>query len=99
MKNLKLKHIMLIILYTTILIFFFIHMKDVISVLGTVFRVIAPVLYGLVIAYLMNSPYKLFRDHAFKKMGTKHTWLQRLRKPRSPAGCSCHQCMTSPSSY
>lgn len=81
MKNLKLKHIMLIILYTTILIFFFIHMKDVISALGTVFRVIAPVLYGLVIAYLMNSPYKLFRDHAFKKMGAKHKWLQRLRKP------------------
>lgn len=72
---------MLIILYTTILIFFFIHMKDVFSVLRTVFGVIAPVLYGLVIAYLMNSPYKLFHDHAFKKMGTKHKWLLRVRKP------------------
>lgn len=74
---------MLVILYTIVLIFFFIHISDVVGVLKVIFAVIAPILYGLVIAYLLNYPYKLFYDHAFKKMGTKRRWLLRVRKPLS----------------
>lgn len=74
---------MLIILYTTVLIFFFVHIKDVVSALKSVFTVIAPILYGLVIAYLLNYPYKAFYNHAFRKMGTKHQWLKKIKKPLS----------------
>lgn len=69
------------ILFTVIIIFFFIHISDVIKVLDIIFSVLAPILYGLVIAYLLNYPYKLLKDRAFKKMGEKHAWLKRLRKP------------------
>ena len=74
---------MLVILYTTLLIFFFIHISDVLRILDFVFKVLAPILYGLVIAYLLNYPYKVFYDHLFKKMGTKHSWLKKLKKPLS----------------
>ncbi len=85
MKNPKIKNIMLVILYTTILIFFFIHITDVLKVLDVVFKVLAPIFYGLLIAYLLNYPYKAFHDHAFKKMGTKHKWLKKIKKPLSLA--------------
>ena len=83
MKNPKIKNIMLVILYTTLLIFFFIHISDVIKVLDVIFKVLAPVFYGMVIAYLLNYPYKAFYEHVFKKMGTKHVWLKKLKKPLS----------------
>lgn len=83
MKNPKIKNIMLVILYTILLIFFFIHINDVFNVLKTVFSILSPILYGLVIAYLLNYPYKAFHDHAFKKMGNKHKWLKNLKKPLS----------------
>jgi len=72
-----------LILYTVGLIFFFIHIEFVLKILDTVFKVIAPILYGLVIAYLLNYPYKLFYEHVFKKMGTKQQWLKKFRKPLS----------------
>ena len=74
---------MLVILYTTLLIFFFVNIKSVYSALKYVFAVIAPILYGLVIAYLLNYPYKAFCNHVFKKMGTKHNWLKKIKKPLS----------------
>lgn len=83
MKNHKFRDIMLLILYTTLLIFFFVHISDVVKVFNSLFKVIAPIMYGLVIAYLLNYPYKLFHNHAFKKMGVKHAWLKKLKKPLS----------------
>lgn len=87
MKNIRLRNIilliLLVILFTIGIIFFFIHITDVVKVLNTIFAVLAPILYGLVIAYLLNYPYKAFYDHAFKKMGTKHKWLKKFKKPLS----------------
>lgn len=74
---------MIVILYTTLLIFFFIHISDLLKVLDVVFKVLAPVFYGMVIAYLLNYPYKAFNEHVFKKMGTKHIWLKKIKKPLS----------------
>lgn len=81
MKNPKIRNIMLVILFTIVLIFFFINISSVIKVLDTVFKVLAPIVYGLVLAYLLNYPYKLFKDHAFKKMGEKHAWLKKVKGP------------------
>ena len=74
---------MLVILYTTLLIFFFINISAVFDILDSVFKVLAPILYGLVIAYLLNYPYKLFCNHVFKNMGSKRRWLAKVRKPLS----------------
>ena len=83
MKKSNLRTIMLIILFTTALIFLFIHVNDVLDFLGLIFTVINPIIYGLFIAYVLNYPYKLFHNHAFKNMGTKHKWLKKFNKPLS----------------
>lgn len=72
---------MLIILYTTVIIFFFIHLSDVISIVKYIFNIISPIIYGVFIAYILNYPFKLFYNHAFKNMGKKHRWLGKIRKP------------------
>ena len=83
MKKNNIRTIMLIILFTIALIFFFIHLSDVWKYLKIIFSVIAPIIYGLFIAYVLNYPFKAFHDHAFKNMGTKHKWLKKVRKPLS----------------
>lgn len=83
MKNFKIKNILLIILFTVVLIFLFVNISTVFSVLGKILAVIMPVIYGLVIAYILNYPYKLFYDHALKKMGTKRKFWGKFRKPFS----------------
>lgn len=72
---------MIIVTFTVVLIFFFIHLSDLWSVVSKILSVLTPILYGLVIAYVLNYPYRFFRDKAFKKMGTKHKWLLKLRSP------------------
>ena len=81
MKKHQLRNIMIIIVFTVALIFFFIHLSDIWKIVKNVFTVLAPILYGLVIAYILNYPYKALYQHAFKNMGKKHKWLTKLRKP------------------
>lgn len=85
MKKFNIRTIMLIILFTTVLIFFFIHLSDFVGVLRVIISVINPIIYGLFIAYVLNYPYKLFHNHAFKNMGKKHKWLLKVNKPLSIA--------------
>lgn len=80
-KELKFKHILIMIAFAIGLIFFFVYIKPIWQVLLTVFTVLSPIIYGLAIAYLLNYPYKLFHDKAFKKMGFKHKWLLKVKKP------------------
>ena len=74
---------MIIIAFTVVLVFFFIHLSSIWDTISTVFTVLTPILYGLVIAYILNYPYKVFYSHAFKNMGKKRKWLSKLRKPLS----------------
>ena len=73
----------MLVAFTVVLIFFFIHLSDIWNVLSKVITVLLPILYGLAIAYILNSPYRAFYCHAFKNMGNKHKWLKKLRKPLS----------------
>ena len=43
--------------------------------------ILTPFFIGFLFAYILNFPYKLLHDRAFKKMGTKHKFLQGLKKP------------------
>ena len=80
MKDVKLKRILLVILFTVALIFVFINIKSIWSVLATIVRVLAPIFYGLIIAYVINWPFKLFYDKAFIKMREKNKKLNVLSK-------------------
>ncbi len=81
--DIKLKHVLLTILFTVVIIFVFIYISDIWQVLGSIGTVLLPVIYGIVIAYILNYPYKLFANHAFKNMGKKHKWLSKVKKPLS----------------
>ena len=82
-KEFKFKHIMIMIAFAIGLIFLFVYIKPIWGVLSMIFKVLTPIIYGLVIAYLLNYPYKLFHDTFFKKMGTKTKWLLKVKKPLS----------------
>lgn len=74
---------MKLIAFTVALVFFFVHLSDLWGIIKTVYDVLAPILYGLLIAYVLNNPYRFFYERAFRKMGTKHQWLKKFRKPLS----------------
>ena len=74
---------MLLVLFAVAVVFFFIHLSDIWDGVIKVLAVLSPIVYGLVIAYILNYPYKLFHDYAFKNMGKKHQWLSRVRLPLS----------------
>lgn len=74
---------MLIILYTAAIVFFFIHLTDVLSVLKKIIAVINPIIYGIIIAYVLNYPVKFFNNHVFKFMGKKRKWAGKFRMPLS----------------
>lgn len=63
--------------------FLLINIKTVGKVITAILTVLSPVFYGLIIAYMLNYPYKLFSEHIFKKMGTKHKFWLRIKKPLS----------------
>ncbi len=83
MKKGNIKTIMLLILFTIAIIFFFIHLTDFIGYFKILLAVISPIIYGVFIAYVLNYPFKLLYDHAFKNMGMKHKWLKKLKMPLS----------------
>ena len=80
MKNIKLKHVFIVIAFTIIVVFLFVNLKSVGEVLGTILRVLMPIIYGIIIAYLINWPFKFFHDKCFFKIGTKREKLKGLRK-------------------
>ena len=83
MKNITLKKILLVIFYTILLIFLFINISPILSFLGKVIAILAPLITGFILAYMMNVPYKLFYRHVFKKTGSKRPKLKKLKKPLS----------------
>ena len=83
MKDLRLKKVFLIILYTIALVFLFVHLADVWSILSSILKVLTPVIIGFVIAYILNFPYKLFYEKILGKMGEKRKVFRKFRKPLS----------------
>ena len=72
---------MKLIAFTVALVFFFVHLDDLWGIVTVFFNVLNPIIYGLAIAYVLNNPYRFFREKAYKKMGTKRKWLKKLRNP------------------
>lgn len=80
MKSLKIKNVIIVITFTIVFVFLFVNLDTVGSVLGSVVKVLLPVIYGIIIAYLINWPYKFFKDKCFYKIGLKHKKAKPLRK-------------------
>ena len=76
-----LRNLMILIAFTVGLIFFFIHLSDIGNIVTKILAVLSPIMYGLVIAYVLNYPYKVLHNHAFKNMGKKRAWLKNIKKP------------------
>lgn len=75
--------IFLLITYTLVVAFLLVNIKQVAVVVKDVFGVFMPFIYGFILAYILSFPYNFFHDRCFKKLGTKHENLKKLKKPLS----------------
>lgn len=50
------------------------------DILTTVFKIVAPLVYGLMLAFVINYPYEFCFNKLYKKVGTKKAKLLPLRK-------------------
>lgn len=80
MKDVRIKKVMLVILFTVLLVFLFINLSSVGQILGTILKVLKPIIYGLIIAYILNWPYKFFYNKCFYKIKSKKKKTSGLRK-------------------
>lgn len=54
MKSFSMKDIKYLILYTILIIFAFIYIKDIINILGYIIKLFMPFIVGLAIAFVLN---------------------------------------------
>lgn len=80
-KLLTMRNILIAIAFTVFLLFIKDHLDVVGGVLSGLLDILKPFLIGFLIAYILNFPYKFFYKTCFKKMGTKHKFFLRLKKP------------------
>ena len=78
---LTMKNLLIAIAFAVFLIFFFINITWFWGLLGTISGILTPFFIGFLIAYILNFPYKFLYTKAFGKMGTKHKFFAKLRKP------------------
>lgn len=50
------------------------------DVLATIAKIVAPLVYGLMLAFIINYPYEFCYNKIYKKIGTKRVKLLKLRK-------------------
>lgn len=66
------KRNMILITYGIILYIIFMHLDTVLELVGGWYRVGVPLVYGVVIAYMLNIPFMWFRGKAFGKLEQKN---------------------------
>lgn len=82
MKNkLTMKNILIAIAFTVLLLLIKDNLAVLLVVLGALVSILTPFFIGFLFAYILNFPYKLLHDKAFRKMGTKHKFLLKVKKP------------------
>ena len=81
-KNLlSLKNVLIVVAFAIFLVFFVFNLDWFWAAFKFVLGILTPFFIGFLIAYILNFPYKFLREKAFKKMGTKHKWLAKLKTP------------------
>ena len=82
-KFLTLKNLLIAIAFTVFLLLVKDNMDVVLGIIKNIISILTPFFLGFMIAYILNYPYKLFYAKAFKKMGAKHRFFLKLKKPLS----------------
>ncbi len=75
------KNILIAIAFTVLLLLVKDNLSVIFVVLGGLLAILTPFFIGFLFAYILNFPYKLIHDKAFKKMGTKRKFLLKVKKP------------------
>lgn len=75
------KNIIIAIAFTVFLLLVKDNLGVIFVVLGVLLSILTPFFIGFLFAYILNFPYKILHDRAFKKMGTKHKFLLKVKKP------------------
>lgn len=83
MKKKTVKTIMLLILFTIVLIFLFVNISPVWEGAKTILNVLAPFIWGFVLAYIINFIMNAFEYQVFKNMGKEGSKLRKARRPLS----------------
>lgn len=81
MKTKRLKHAIILITYTVLLLFVLFNINTVWGILSTVLNVLMPFVVGLIVAFLVNLPYVYFSEKVFAGMAKRGKLSQKLRKP------------------
>lgn len=71
MDKAKLKQSIIIITYGVILFLAISNLTSVLRGIGIIYSVLLPMIYGIVIAYLINIPYRWFRGKVFLRLETR----------------------------
>lgn len=80
----KIKHYLLIITYAIVLYFLFININQIWKVILGIFAVLAPFIFGLFIAYIVNFPFSFCQDKLFVGLDRVNKGrLKFLKKPLS----------------
>ena len=83
MKGNNFKSVIIWITYAIFLLFVMLNFKTVWSILCDTVSILRPILYGFVLAYLLNMPFNIFKNKLFKNLGAKYKPLQKLKIPLS----------------
>ena len=75
------KNILIAIAFTVLLLVIKDNLGWIMVLFGALFAILTPFMIGFLFAYILNFPYKLLLNGAFKKMGTKHKFLLKVKKP------------------
>lgn len=80
-KFVTIKNVLIAIAFTVFLLFVKDNIDVVWKIICKIAEILTPFLVGFLFAYLLNFPYKFFYTKAFGKMGTKHKFFAKLKKP------------------
>lgn len=80
-KLMTMRNILIAIAFTVFLLFVKDNLDGFWNILKSFMGILTPFFIGFLIAYILNFPYKLLYTKAFGKMGTKHKFFLRFKKP------------------
>lgn len=67
-----------------VFVLFIIYFKNITDYIGNIISLMMPFTIGLVIAYIVNMPYKVFSEKAYARLAeSKNTFVKKLHQPLS----------------
>lgn len=83
MRKIKLRGPIICIAVAIALLFVKDNIKVVWDIICLIATALTPIIYGFIIAYIINFPYKFFKERVFKKIGKKNAVWQKIYDPFS----------------